>query len=133
MNALIKTRNRHFLEVCKRKMRALGLHEEINLARLAYQASVSPAPHYYCTFTYAIRMLRVLRHGRMPIRRDRRLAMWREINEKCDRYMASRECSLPQALANVLATERASQFFIAPATAHRLVQRLWSERNRLCV
>lgn len=130
MNALIDTRNRHFLEACERRIRALAPHEEINLARLAYQASTSPAPHYYCTFTYAMRMLRVLRHGRLPIRRDRRLAMWEEINSKCDRYMERHGCNLPQALGYVLATERASQFFIAPTTAHRLVQRLWSERNK---
>lgn len=130
MNALIDTRNRHSLEACERRLRALGPREEINLARLAYRASTSPAPHYYCTFTYAMRMLRVLRHGRLPIRRDRRLAMWEEINAKCDRYMERHGCNLPQALGYVLATERASQFFIAPTTAHRLVQRLWSERNK---
>lgn len=129
MNALIKTRNRHFLEACKRRMRTLGPNEEINLARLAYLAAMSPAPHYYCTYTYAMRMLRVLRHGRIPIRRDRRRAMWEEINDKCTRYMERRGCNLPMALANVLATERASQFFIAPTTAHKLVQRLWSQRN----
>ena len=133
MNALIETRNRHFLEACERMIRLLPPHEEINLARLAYLASTSPAPHYYCTFTYAMRMLRVLRHGRMPIRRDRRRTMWEEINAKCDHYMERRGCNLPQALAYVLATERASQFFIAATTAHRLVQKLWSVRNNIRV
>ena len=45
MNALIETRNRHFLEACERMIRLLPPHEEINLARLAYLASTSPAPH----------------------------------------------------------------------------------------
>lgn len=33
-------------------------------------------------------------------------------------------CKLPEALGYILASESASQYFIAPATALRLVQRL---------
>ena len=73
-------------------------------------------------------------HGRLTMRRDRRLEMFAEIREKCERYMASHPgCRLPEALGYVLASESASQFFIAEATAVRLVQRLrsgaWRERR----
>ncbi len=92
--------------------------------RVAMAAAKSPAPHYYCTFTYALRMLRVLRHGRIRLKRDRRLDMWEELDAKCSRYMERHGCRLPEALCNVLASESASEFFIAPTTALRLVQRL---------
>jgi len=124
MLSLIDTRNRHFLESCRNIIRNLPPDEEINLTRVAVMASKSPAPHYYCTFTYALRMLRVLRHGRMALKRDRRLDMWTELNGKCTRYMARHGCNLPEALGYVLASESASEYFIAPDTALRLVQRL---------
>ena len=129
MLTLIETRNRHFLESCRRIIRNTPPGEEINLMHVAMKAAKSPAPHYYCTFTYAQRMLRVLRHGRMKLRRDRRFELWTELDGKCERYMRRCGCRLPEALANVLAGESASQFFIAPSTALRLVQRLMAERR----
>lgn len=124
MMSLIETRNRHFLETCRQIILDLPAGREINLAEVAAQAAASPAPHYYCTFTYALRMLRLLRHGRLPLRNDRRRLLWEELNVKTGIVMARRGCRLPEALANVLATHSASQFFIAPETALRLVQRL---------
>ncbi|MBP3303762.1 MAG: hypothetical protein J6L68_02795 [Muribaculaceae bacterium] len=124
MMSLIETRNRHFLEACRRVMRNLPAGEEINITKVAMTAALSPAPHYYCTFMYALRMLRVLRHGRLALRRDRRLALWEELNVKCTAYMSRTGCKLPEALGYILASESASQYFIAPATALRLVQRL---------
>ena len=97
MLTLIETRNRHFLESCRRIMRSLPSGEEINLMRVAMAAAKSPAPHYYCTFTYALRMLRVLRHGRIRLKRDRRLDMWEELDAKCSRYMERHGCRLPEA------------------------------------
>ena len=124
MLSLIETRNRHFLDACRTIILNMPRGREINLAEVAAEAAMTPAPHYYCTYTYALRMLRVLRHGRMPLRRDRRLELWTELNEKCSRLMERRGCNLPEALSNVLASEGASQFFIAPSTALKLVQRL---------
>lgn len=133
MLTLIETRNRHFIESCRRIMRSLPSGEEINLMRVAMAAAKSPAPHYYCTFTYALRMLRVLRHGRIRLKRDRRLDMWEELDAKCSRYMERHGCRLPEALCNVLASESASEFFIAPTTALRLVQRLRAAgREEMC-
>ncbi len=124
MLSLIETRNRHFLNACREVISSMPAGEEINLTVVAELASSSPAPHYYCTFTYALRMLRLLRHGRLPLRNDRRRMLWEELNLKTAIVMARRGCRMPEALANVLATQTASQFFIAPTTALRLVQRL---------
>lgn len=124
MLSLIETRNRHFIEACRREISNLPAGREINITQVAMKAAMSPAPHYYCTYIYALRMLRVLRHGRMGLRRDRRYAMWSELNGKCSRYMERTGCRLPEALGYVLAGETASQFFIAPSTALRLAQKL---------
>lgn len=131
MLSLIETRNRHFLESCRNVMRNLPAGEEINLTRVAMLAAKSPAPHYYCTFTYALRMLRVLRHGRLGLKRDRRYDLWSELNGKCSRYMERHGCNLPEALGYVLAVESASEYFIAPTTALRLVQRLRASNHPL--
>ncbi len=69
-------------------------------------------------------MIRLLRHGRLPLRNDRRRLLWEELNIKTAIVMARRGCRLPEALSFVLAGGSASRFFIAPTTAHRLVQRL---------
>ncbi len=124
MLSLIETRNRHFLTACREIIINLPSGKEINLADVAAKAAASPAPHYYCTYEYALRMLRVLRHGRLSLRRDRRRLLWEELNTKVSMLMARRGCRLPEALASVLASETASQFFISPSTALRLVQRL---------
>lgn len=98
------------------------------MIEVARRAAMSRAPHYYCTYDYALRVLRVLEHDRMPMRRDRRLEMFAEIRAKCHRYMSSLPgMKLGDALAIVLASEGASQFFISPSTALRLVQSLGRE------
>ncbi|MCH5325719.1 MAG: hypothetical protein J1E29_00780 [Duncaniella sp.] len=125
MLTLIETRNRHFIDRCRAIIASSPRGYTISRAEVARMAAESPAPCYYCTFTYALRMLRLLRHGRLRLRRDRRLALWMEINTKVDRLLALRPgTSLPTALANVLAEGNASQFFISPATALSLAERL---------
>lgn len=122
---LIETRNRHFITACRRIMSQTPAGTPISRSEVALKASMSPAPCYYCTYTYALRMLRVLRHGRLTLRRDRRLAMWQEINAKVTALMDKRPgTSLPVALSYVLASSTASQFFISPATALSLAERL---------
>lgn len=106
MLSLIETRNRHFLAACREIIANLPAGEEINLARVAEEAAQSPAPHYYCTFTYALRMIRLLRHGRLPLRNDRRRLLWEELNIKTAIVMARRGCRLPEALSFVLAGGR---------------------------
>lgn len=127
MLSLIETRNRHFMAVCRSIVRNLPKGERVDLAQVAMRAAKSEAPHYYCTYAYALRMLRVLRHGCLTLKRDRRYRQWEELNGKCERLMARRGCKLPEALCHVLASERASEFFIAPATALKLAQRMWGK------
>lgn len=125
MMNLIETRNRHFIEAVRRVINELPAGEAINVASVARKAAMSRAPHYYCTYEYALRVLRVMAHGRMDLRRDRRRAMFEELRAKCDRYMAVHKgCRLPEALGYVLSAGSASQFFISESTALRLVQQL---------
>lgn len=124
MNNLIETRNRHFMEACHRLILNLDPKEPVNVAEIAAKAAAMPAPHYYCTFDYALRMLRVLRHGRLKLRNDRRLAQWCEINAKVDALMTRRGCGIIEALTHVLTFEHASRFFITPSTAIGLLYKL---------
>lgn len=122
MQSLIETRDRHFLNVCRKIIRD-HYPAKLTLREVAERAVMSPAPHYYCTFEYALRMLRVMRHGRLKLRNDRRLEMWKEINTKVEKLMRRQGYSLIDALSNVLAGEPASRFFITPDTAFRLLYR----------
>lgn len=125
MMNLIETRNRHFMEAARRVIKELPAGRAINIAEVAARAAASRAPHYYCTFDYALRVIRVMKHGRLAVRRDRRRDMFEELRAKCDLYMDSHPgCRLPEALGYILSTESASQFFISPSTALRLVQEL---------
>lgn len=124
MLSLIETRNRHFLEACMRINPMILSSDSANLSEVAVQAALSPAPHYYCTFDYALRVLRVLRHGRLKLRNDRRLAQWMEINGKVDKLIAAKGYSLIQALTHVLSFDHASQFFMTPASAVGLLYKL---------
>ncbi|MDE5734561.1 MAG: hypothetical protein K2H83_05390 [Duncaniella sp.] len=125
MMNLIDTRNRHFITRCRQIMLDTPAGEPISRESVARRAAMSPAPCYYCTYEYALRMLRVLRHGRLPLRNDRRRAMFEEIDARVARLQELRPgTSLPTALAHVLAEGRASQYFISPATALSLAERL---------
>ncbi|MDE6378266.1 MAG: hypothetical protein K2K72_05935 [Duncaniella sp.] len=125
MMNFIESRNRHFIEAARRVIRELPAGESISIVEVARKAAMSRAPHYYCTYEYALRVLRVMAHGRLGMRRDRRRAMFEELRAKCDRYMEAHPgCRLPEALGYVLSSESASQFFISESTALRLVQQL---------
>lgn len=125
MLSLIETRNRHFIARCRQLMAETPAGTPISREDIARRAALSPAPCYYCSYEYALRVIRVLRHGRLPMRRDRRLAMYEEINGKINKLMERNPSySLPRALGHVLASASASQFFIAPATALTLAEKL---------
>lgn len=130
MNAIISLRDRHFLSAVRNILHSLPAGAEIDIESIAARVALSPAPAYYCTYDYALRMLRVLRHGRLQLRRDRRFQLWTELNDRVNRLMETRSVSLPTALANVLADGGASQFFIAPATAASLTRRYYDAATR---
>lgn len=130
MLSLIDLRNRHFLTAVRSILLSLPAGVQPDIEAIAAKAAMSPAPAYYCTYDYALRMLRVLRHGRLQLRRDRRFELWTELNARVSRLMETRGVSLPEALANVLASGKASQYFIAPATATNLARRYYDSTNR---
>lgn len=127
---LVDVRNRHFLAEVKRIIDSAAPGTVPDLQSVAARASLSPAPTYYCTYDYALRMLRVLRHGRLRLRRDRRYALWTELDAKASRIMERRGVSLPVALASVLSSGHASQFFISPSTALKLVYRYFDTNHK---
>lgn len=126
MLSLIDVRNRHFISAVKRIIDSLPPGSPVDIDTIAARAAMGPAPTYYCTYDYALRMLRVYRHGRLRLRRDRRFALWTELNAKVSRLMERRSIKLPDALANVLADGHASQFFISPSTAAKLARTLYN-------
>lgn len=130
---LVTLRNRHFLTAVSNLLDALPAGSTVDIDAIAAKAALSPAPAYYCTYDYALRVLRVLRHGRLTLRRDRRFELWTELNARVTRLMERRGIRLPDALANVLADGGASQFFISPATASAIARRYYipSTRNIL--
>lgn len=130
MLSLIQLRNRHFLTAVNGLIAALPEGSKIDLDSLAAKAAMSAAPAYYCTYDYALRMLRVLRHGRLHLRRDRRFALWTELNARVSRMMDTRGIGLTDALTSVLADGHASQFFISPSTASSLVRRYFDRSTR---
>ena len=125
MLSLIDIRNRHFLIAAQSVIDSLPPGVPVDLLYVADRASRLPAPHYYCTYQYALRMVRVLRNGRIRLRNDRRLALWRELALRAERIMTLRGERLGNALSCVLAEGGASRFFISPATAASLIYRYY--------
>lgn len=115
---LVNLRNRHFKEACRRVMAQSD--RPLTTAEIAARAASQPAPCYYCTYEYALRCIRVLRHGRLHVKEGRRARMWREIDGKTRLVQERHGISLPAALMRVLAECTASEFFISPQRAYIL-------------
>ena len=64
-------------------------------------------------------MLRVLRHGRLKLRNDRRLALWEELNSRASRLMERRGCRLGDASPTCLPPA-------VPRSFSSLPQGLWT-------
>ncbi len=127
MHDLILQRNSDFLAATRQVIAAMKTtpgNDEMTWGEISRQAALRPAPTYYVTYEYALRVIRVLRHGRMGLRRDRRREMFEEINRKVTAVQNATGTSLPSALDYVLKNCPASQFFISPATAVRLTQKI---------
>lgn len=130
MYSLVTLRNRHFLEAARRVVATIPAGHPVSLRYVASAAALEPAPCYYCTFEYALRMLRVLRHGRLHLRNDRRLALWKELDARATRLMERHGYRLDFALANVLAAGHASQFFISPDRAMDILRSAFNHETR---
>lgn len=126
MLEFIKTRDNDFIAKCRKICDGLHPGERISCHELAHRAISGGAPEYYVTFDYAYRMLRTLRHNRLPPNYNplKRL-MWAEIAEKADHYKCQMGIKTDtEALSIVLARSCASRFFITTNYAIRLLQQL---------
>ena len=123
-------RNRHFLEAAKKIIDSLPKDSVIDITSVAIKAASSPAPHYYCTFIYALRMIYVYRHSKQPMKEGRRKQLWRELNQRVDDHIAEHGGTVTDALQKVLSAGNASQFFLSPVTAANLVRRYYDYKTR---
>lgn len=126
MLEFIKTRDRDFIAKCRKICDGLYPGEHISCHELVYRAITNGAPSYYVTFDYAYRMLRTMRRDRLPPGYNPlKQLMWTEIAEKADHYKSQMGIKTDtEALSMVLARNCASQFFITPNYAIRLIQQL---------
>ena len=126
MLEFIKIRDNDFVAKCRKICDGLHPGERISCHELAHRAISGGAPSYYVTFDYAYRMLRSLRHNRLPPNYNplKRL-MWTEIADKTDNYKRQMGIKTDtEALAIVLARNCASRFFFTTDYAIRLLQQL---------
>lgn len=130
--ALSRRRHKDFLAACRRIVASQPKGAQpLMVGDVARLAAQSPAPCYYVSFDYALRMYnRILRQGTSgvlgPMGR-----CWQEIADKV-RGMVDRSegrLSVKQAMARVLAGESASSFFLSPPTARRLYHHALRQRR----
>lgn len=115
---LKKERDRDFMARCREIMARPG---RIDLAQVAREAELTGCRSYYVTHAYALRKIRELRRYPARVSAGRRGALWAEIAAGVDRLVAARGLTDSDALTFVLARGRASRFFMAEATATRLL------------
>ena len=85
---------------------------------------MSEAPSYYISYDYARRLLRSYRRGLLPkTYNPLRRSMIAEIACRVDKFKSSQSSHAEgRALVKVLATGKASRFFITPASAAKLIE-----------
>lgn len=125
---LTATRNRHFMDACRTVIAtATG---PVTSGYIARKAAAMPAPGYYVSFDYALRVLRYMRRsGFIPREGKGAGALWRELCSKVTALQQRHRIPDSEALSRVLADGKASSFFIRPATALRLYHRLKHTRS----
>lgn len=92
--------------------------------RLVLLALRKPAPQFYVSYSYALRVLRERRSGlRNRYKGSCAEKMWQTIENAVTRLRERHSLSAGEALQRVLAEGGAPAFFIAPATAQRIYQK----------
>ena len=91
---------------------------------LIIKTIMSEAPSYYISYDYARRLLRSYRRGLLPkTYNPLRRSMIAEIACRVDKVKSSQSSHVEgRALVKVLATGKASRFFITPASAAKLIE-----------
>lgn len=80
-------------------------------------------PSYDVSYDYTVRMMyRMVRDGMpCPAKRTSKRAMWEEIRMHVEREIHRRSCSIPEAVATVLAEQRASRYFLSYKQASKII------------
>ena len=80
-------------------------------------------PRYDVSYDYAVRVMYwMLRdHRPAPCRRSLKRQMWEEISRHVRRTIERRGCSIPEAVAVVLAEKKASRYFISQKQASKII------------
>lgn len=108
---LVDRRNRDFaLRVAEITSIGKG---SLSIEEIADAARKSAAPCYYATYSYALRMTSLVIAGRLPVKNTRRNRMWHEFAAKVRKRMERSGCRYTHAIAYVLASATASEFFIS--------------------
>ncbi len=134
-NAQVMSRRRHreFLAACRRVVDARPKGAApLKVSEVAGLAAESPAPRYYVSFDYALRMYnRIRREGSAGVAGPMGRC-WQEIADKVTAMVeqSGGKLSVKHALARVLAGEGASSFFLTQATARRLYHHALRQRRR---
>ena len=130
----LKNRN-HDLEACARRVigeyRAAG--RPLRIADVVRETIESPAPHFYLTYDYAIREVRRYRRNPESFEgKSMRKAQIREIVGHIDRIKQASKGRLSDddALTRVLASTKASRFFISEAYAVKIIRKLLFRKIR---
>lgn len=119
---LKKLRDSHLRAAARSVMRRSVNHGPMPVDRLVELTLRERAPGYYVSLEHAECMLRLRRTGRLPAAMSGlKRMMWDEIAAKVDRIMASRRITITDAISRVLCSSDASRFFIAEATARKLL------------
>ena len=85
-------------------------------------------PRYDVSYEYAVRvMYRMIRDGLpCPARGPMKRQMWEEISRHVRRTMELHHCPIPEAVARVLAEQKASRYFLSRKQASKII---YHERN----
>lgn len=80
-------------------------------------------PKYDVSFDYALRMMYVMiRDGKpCPARRKNKQEMWKEIRAHVVRTQKRRNCTIAEAVASVLAEQKASRYFLSYKQASKVI------------
>ncbi len=108
---------------CLRRTLEEHAHEQPTVKPLMLLTLRKPAPQYYVSYGYALRVLRERRSGLRSRYKERSTEhMWQTIEKAVARLRERHNLSVGEALQRVLTEGRAPAFFIAPTTAQRIYQ-----------
>ena len=87
------------------------------------QALRGGTPRYDVSYDYALRMMyQMVRDGKPCSRRNPlKRQMWEEICRHVRRVVDKRKCTIPEAVATVLAEQKASRYFLSKKQASKII------------